>query len=200
MAFWKKNTADYKLTDQTGDAELVSHYRETGDNGVIGIFFKRYYHLIYGLSLKYLKDEEDASEAAMQVFEQLYSSLKQHEVTNFKSWLYSVAKNHCLMILRKKNHTVRLDTAHYQNLGDDFMEFGDTFSLYPYGNGNDQEAKLKLALEELPDEQKICIEMFYLNDLTYKEISEKMNFSMNQVKSYIQNGKRNLKIILSGKS
>ena len=55
------------------------------------------------------------------------------------------------------------------------------------------------SLEELNPEQKQCLILFYLEKKSYQEISENTGFSLMQVKSYIQNGKRNLKILLDKK-
>ena len=200
MPVWNNIIKRRKPFGGLSDEALIARFRNSGDNELVGILFERYYHLVLGLSLKYLHDEEDAKEAAMQVFEQLFVSLKQFEISYFKSWLYSVAKNHCLMLLRKKAPTVRVDTLHYQNLGDEFMEFADEISLRGNGTRGSPEKNLEEALDKLNDEQKLCIELFYLKDKSYKEVAEITNFTMNQVKSFIQNGKRNLKILLSKES
>jgi RNA polymerase sigma-70 factor (ECF subfamily) len=55
---------------------------------------------------------------------------------------------------------------------------------------------LEKCIETLGDEQKQCVKLFYLQEKCYKEITESTGFDMNKVKSYIQNGKRNLKICM----
>ena len=145
-------------------------------------------YLIFGLCLKYLKDTAKSEDAVMQIFESLIKKLRVHKVDNFKSWLYTVARNHCLMQLRSegKSKEVPFDES--------FME-NDQLA-HPDVNQHEKEAKLQRmeeCIDQLNEEQRICIRLFYLEEKCYKDITEITSFSLNQVKSYIQNGKRNLK-------
>lgn len=81
---------------------MIESYQSTGEKSVLGILFKRYMPLVYGTCMKYLKDREAAKDMAMQVFEKLMKELKEKEVQNFKSWLYVLTRNECLMLLRKR--------------------------------------------------------------------------------------------------
>lgn len=141
---------------------------------------------------KYLGNYDDCHDATIEIFEQLLTKLREHEVSNFKSWLYSVAKNHCLMQLRKKKNNVVLK--------EDMNEVMESRpDLHPPGV-NDQEQQLRQleeAVTRLNDEQRTCIELFYLKQKSYQEIMKETGFDFRQVKSFIQNGKRNLKIALS---
>ncbi len=179
------------LTDQ----QLIDLYRQSGDTDHIGELFDRYSHLVYGIALKYFDREDDRREAVMQVFEKLYEALKEHNIVNFKCWLYSVAKNHCLMVLRKDNTVSYNDQIQLKNFQQDFMDFDGKFSLNP-ADDEILDKKLPEAIINLSDEQRICIELFYLHDKSYKEVADTTSYSLNQVKSFIQNGKRNLKIML----
>ena len=174
------------------DAELISQYKESGNQSIIGELYERYTHLVFGVCLKYLKQHEDAHDASIEIFEQLLTKLKSHEVINFKSWLYSVAKNHCLMQLRKeKNHI---------ELHEDVSEIVESNSVLHPSSVNDKEeqlSQLEEAIPQLNDDQRRCVEFFYLQELSYQQIMEKTGFTFKEVKSFIQNGKRNLKIILS---
>src|SRR5690606_29768351 len=147
-------------------------------------------HLIYGLSLKYLKDSAKSEDAVMQIFELLIKKLRVHKVDNFKSWLYSVARNHCLMQLRASGKDVVI-------IDDNFME---SLDIKHQDNDSDlQEEKLQLlekCIGELNIEQQQCIRLFYLDEKCYKDIVEITGFEMKKVKSYIQNGRRNLKICI----
>jgi RNA polymerase sigma factor (sigma-70 family) len=144
--------------------------------------------LVYGVCLKYLKDEEQAKDAVMGIFEELINKTKKHDIKQFRSWLYVLSRNYCLIQLRsgKKIELVNLD---------DFMEFSPV--LHP--DDNDREAAmmaLERCMDKLNQAQKQSIILFYLNEKCYKEIVDLTGFSLNEVKSYIQNGKRNLKICL----
>ncbi|HPS26379.1 MAG TPA: sigma-70 family RNA polymerase sigma factor [Bacteroidales bacterium] len=191
--FLKKRVVE--KSDPLTDQELIDLFLKTGETESIGELFERYAHLVYGIALKYFDREDDRREAVMQVFEKLYVVLKEHKIDNFKCWLYSVAKNHCLMILRKENTVSFNDQVQLKIFQQDFMDFDGNFSL---NHAEDEiiDKKLPDAIKKLSDEQRICIELFYLHEKSYKEVAETTQFSMNQVKSFIQNGKRNLKLML----
>ncbi len=187
MAFLRK-ISSAALTD----ADLVAQYRQTADLNVLGDLYNRYMELVYGICLKYLKDPENAQDSVMAIFEELISKLQKHEVDNFKSWLYTLAKNHCLMRLRDRTKGVKElpennSLAHDETDKQDLLQNEETYDL------------LEEAIAELSDEQKRCVTLFYLQKQSYQQIADKTGYSLMQVKSYIQNGKRNLKILLEKK-
>ena len=175
------------------DARLLHRYVQTGDLKYLGQLYDRYLPLVYGVCLKYLQDEAASQDAVMQIFEKLTVSLRRAEVQHFKSWLYTVAKNHCLMQLRSqklyRNGQVSSDTLINVAASD--------------GASEDQalmEARWMLVeqgLESLPAEQQRCIQLFYLEQKSYQEITSATGYELKKVKSYIQNGKRNLKIFVN---
>lgn len=147
--------------------------------------------------MKYLKNIDEAEDALMSIFEKLMTDLKKHEVRDFKKWLYRVAKNHCLMILRKKRVIEKVESEiGYENRRD-FMEILFPRHL-PYEEENEEDILISLqkALNTLGDEQRKCVEMMYLEKKSYQEIAQLTGYSLKQVKSYIQNGKRNLSNML----
>ena len=175
------------------DAELklIDRYKITGDPELVGQLYRGYMHLVYGLCLKYLKNRQDSQDAVMQIFENITESLKTHEVRNFKSWLYVISKNHCLMALRSKQHKIQtrsqdITAASVENTM--ILHHNDDTSVLEEDLG-----KLEMCIEELQNEQKTCIQLFYLEKRSYKEIVEATAFDLKKVKSYLQNGKRNLK-------
>jgi len=184
----------YRLTgklEARDDKSLVNHYRESGDIDVLGVLYKRYMVLVYGVCLKYLKDRERAKDAVMDIFEKLTVELQVKEVDSFRPWLYVVAKNHCLMALR----SMKVDTRNeekYQNELSFFME-SESF-VHPVDEPDaDLNRALKDCIERLKVEQKQCVELFYFENKCYKEIAGELNLEIKKVKSFIQNGKRNLK-------
>jgi RNA polymerase sigma-70 factor (ECF subfamily) len=181
------------------DLELILKFKENGDNIYIGEVFERYTHLVFGVCLKYLKDHDESKDAVMQIFEKLIDDLKKHEVTNFKSWLHSVAKNHCLMFLRTQK-SVSLKNEEFKIHSNQFMESDEVLHLFEENKTEKEISNLGEAMKELNKEQKLCVELFYLREKSYQEVSEETGFTMNQVKSFIQNGKRNLKIYLTNNS
>lgn len=178
--------------NQLDDNELIKRYCENNDSLFLGILFKRYSHLVLGLCIKYLKNEDEAQDVVMQIFEKLTTDLKKHKIEFFKSWLYTYSKNMCLMELRKKQSQLKKDIELQENTIL-FMDSGQ--DLHP-NTKEDQEntiQHLELALNALSKEQKQCIILFYYKNKSYNEIVELTGFSANEVKSFIQNGKRNLK-------
>ncbi|GAB3200105.1 RNA polymerase sigma-70 factor (ECF subfamily) [Pontibacter aydingkolensis] len=175
------------------DRELLRLYRQTGELEHLGELFQRHSELVYLVCLKYLKDEEESKDATMQLFGHIADALLKHEVDNFKSWLHSTTRNFCLMQLRasKKNKSIALE-----NSGTLFMENTPPMHLTEAEQVEETEQALQQALQELPPEQRQCIELFYLQQKSYREISALTGCDLNKVKSYIQNGKRNLKLYL----
>ena len=185
--------ASHSINDLS-DAELVLRYRKDGDKQVLGILFKRYTHLVFGVSMKYLKDEDDSKDAVMQIFEKLLTDLKKYPVENFKSWLHTVTRNYCLMQLRSRKG------KYFQPLPDmeDSLEIVESAgSMHPDSEETEQRLTLmEKGIQALNDEQRTCVELFYLKELSYQEVADRTGYSMLQVKSFIQNGKRNLRIFM----
>jgi len=182
-----------KKTSRLSDLEIIAEYKETNNKQVIGELFLRYSHLIYGITFGYFKSSEEAQDAVMEIFEQLHNLLLKHEVKNFRTWIYSVAKNHCLMKLRvdKMKNFTHLDEN--ENI---FMENEDFFHLMEEEYSEVSIQKLNAALEELDHDQNLCIKLFYLENKSYQEIYKITGLDFKKVKSFLQNGKRNLKIKL----
>jgi RNA polymerase sigma factor (sigma-70 family) len=173
-----------------GDEELVDLYKKSGELAIVGELYNRYTSLAFGVCLKYLKDREESKDAVMHIFEKLIVSLKDHEISQFKGWLYVTARNHCLMQLRAGKN------KKFEEISPFLMESGEDVHLQEGPEIESNLSKLERCIETLPDEQKQCVQLFYLEKKCYKEITELTGFELNKVKSYIQNGKRNLKICM----
>lgn len=186
------------------DAELLEEYQQYGKQEVLSELFDHYIELVFGTCMKYLKDEDLSKDAVMQVYEVLVEKAKIHEIANFKSWLYVLVKNYCLMQLRKQKNEQVVDIQDFSS--DSFMENGALEHHYSE-NGlvgiSEKEKLLQLmenGIEQLEEKQKQCLTLFYLQEKCYKEIAEETGFELKKVKSYIQNGKRKLKIYMEQKS
>ena len=179
------------------DAELLNHFYQDNDNQWLGLLLERYTLLLLGVCMKYLKNEEEAKDSVQQIFLKAITELRKYKVEYFKSWVYMVAKNHCLMKLRDKKS--KLMTAITENTAGEVA--AETLQEERLRHlENDKRLELMSAsLHELGNEQKRCVTLFYLEKKTYLEISESTGYPILKVKSYIQNGKRNLKIILDKK-
>lgn len=172
------------------DHELVELYKKTADPKVLGELYQRYMDLVYGVCLKYLKHPENAQDSVINIFEELVTKLQKHEVDNFKGWLHTLARNHCLMRLRseKKNQKINIDVELVQSV--------ENVHLNGELDKEENFIKLEYCLEQLQAEQKKVIELFYLQGKCYNEITALTGMEWSKVRSYIQNGRRNLKICM----
>lgn len=171
------------------DATLIRNYKESGRLEYLAALYERYMDLVYGVCLKYL-DDESAKDAVMQIFEELIGKVKQHEIQQFRGWLHVLSRNHCLMKIRAtKGRTVSIDEQLFMETGENNHP-DNGFSLE-----NNLQAMEK-CLDTLPEEQKRSVNLFYLQEKSYREVADITGYEMNKVKSYIQNGKRNLKICM----
>jgi RNA polymerase sigma-70 factor (ECF subfamily) len=178
------------------DEELLRLFQDSGQLDPLGELYSRYMHLVYGVALKYLNKREEAQDAVMQIFEKLISDLQGQEVRTFKSWLYVISKNYCLMQIRaRKSADGRLEGYKIEQ---EFMESEQEKHPIDREEHSLEEA-LKECIEQLKAEQKQCIELFYYQKQCYQEIAENLEMNEKKVKSYLQNGKRNLKICLDKK-
>ena len=177
-------------SENLSDSELLAKYREAPDLSLVSELFGRYTSMIYGVCVKYLRDRDDAKDAVMQVFEKLPASLKAHEIANFKSWLYVTTRNHCLMQIRGKKGKIT------QELRPDLVENDLVLHLDEEPELENDLAKMEKCIQKLDTQQQQCVRLFYLEEKCYRDISTFTGFDLNKVKSYIQNGKRNLKICM----
>jgi RNA polymerase sigma factor (sigma-70 family) len=180
----------HHMTDQ----ELLDNFYSTLDNDWLGILLPRYTLLLLGVCMKYLKNEEEARDCVQQIFVKVITELGKYRVDYFKSWIYTIARNHCLMKLRDRH-------GHVAELSETMLAAWDED---PGKNSHREKEELLewmgQALEELGKEQKLCVILFYLEKRSYQDISLHTGYTMMQVKSYIQNGKRNLKLLMEKKA
>ena len=194
------------------DGELLSRFIETGDAVWFGELYTRYMPLVYGLCLKYLGNVEDAEDAVMQIFEELTPKLENYRIKNFRTWLWSVAKNHCLQILRREKRggrPIKVDfderfmesprLLHLLSEGKGVGEIAEVGGVGGVGVEREDEAvlaALERCMDKLSERQKEAVAMFFMEKRSYAEIADATLHDVKGVKSYIQNGKRNLKMCL----
>lgn len=185
-----------KKGTEESDEELMRRFRTGGDIGILGLLYERYMHLVYGVCLKYLEDREEAKDEVMNIFEKLVTAMPEQEILNFRTWLYVVTKNHCLMLLRsRKSESARMDTM----LSDPTFFMESEAEMHPMENDGEMDMKrLEECIGRLKEEQRSCIRLFYYEGFGYRQIAERLGMEEGKVKSYIQNGKRNLRICMEG--
>ncbi len=183
---------NYSLSNYS-DSELIAIYKKTSNPEIIGELYKRYTIFTFSICLKYFKNKDQATEAVLDIFEDLIEKLLNHNPENFRTWLYSVAKNYCLLKFRDKKIEYDIELLDFlkHDLVDDTEESKNQILIR-----EKQISLLNDHIKELKEEQKNCIDLFYIQDKSYKEIEEITGYSYNNIKSYIQNGKQNLKKIL----
>jgi len=175
------------------DRELIDRFRMERDPLLIGVLFDRYVHLVYGVCLRYLPSSTEAEDAAMEIFESLFSLLQQHRVEKFPPWIHSVARNHCLMKLRRKKARGTFRDMEYTESATGFME--NEGEWHPMDEEKTSPDIMK-AMERLKGAQQQCLRLFYFERKSYREVALMTGMELKKVKSHIQNGKRNLKLIL----
>ena len=182
-----------KLNKHISDQELLEKFYADRDNQWLGILLERYTLLLLGVCMKYLKNEELARDSVQQIFLKAITELQKYRVEYFKSWIYMVAKNHCLMQLREKpgKNTIEVkDSIPAEAVETDKESLLLNEKTYEY---------MGEALKELNAEQQLCVTLFYMEKKSYQQITEQTGYSMMQVKSHIQNGKRNMRILIEKK-
>lgn len=184
----------FKKKEYTSDEEILKHYKQTGDKDVFADLFKKHVTAVYGTCLFYLQDKDEAQDATMQLFEKLLLDVNNREIDHFKGWLSFVVRNHCISLIRKQKTQAKNVKSYYE------FEYQDanleTEELIDRVGDEQMLEHMKQSLPKLKEGQRICIELFYLKDKSYQEIANDTSYSLNEIKSYIQNGKRNLKLLI----
>ena len=178
----------FKKYDKLYDRELIELFKSKQDMNALGVLFSRYSHLVASIAIGILKDKQKAEDVVQEIFEILSRDLVKHDVKNFNSWIYSVTKFHCFKV-KKVIEFVQSDIE----LGDE----DDADEILEFELQLQTRIKhLKKAMSLIKYEQKKCVELFYLKGYSYNEIADETEYTMNEVKSFIQNGKRNLKSLI----
>jgi RNA polymerase sigma factor (sigma-70 family) len=179
------------------DQELLEEYRHRRNKEALGFLLQRYTLLLLGVCMKYLKLEEEAKDTVQQVFSKAIVEVDKYPVEHFKSWLYTIARNYCFMQLRNKMHPLPEDAIekngnvlHQELFEETLGRIKEKEKILEY---------LEDALQHLQTNQRECLSLFYLEKLSYRQIGEKTGLSLLQIKSYIQNGKRNMRLMIEKK-
>ncbi len=175
------------------DAQLLTLHLQSSTNQYIGILYARYIPLVYGVCLKYLRSTAQADDAVTAIFEELVAKIRRYRIEEFRPWLYTVSKNHCFQLLRRKKQEIPVDFS------DRIMENASLVHLLSTAEEENREPQLlalEQCLEKLPENQRTCIRLFFFQHHSYADIATQTRYRLGSVKSYIQNGKRNLRICI----
>ncbi len=174
--------------------ELLESYRESADNEALGVLYERHLELVFATCNRYLENEAAAQDAVLDIYEQLTEKVKLHDIQNFESWLFILTKNHCLMQLRKRKSTTTIPIDDFTHLA-----ASEDKSKEEHEAQEGELKSLESCISRLPEDQKQAITLFYLQEKSYKEVADIMQEDATKVRSYIQNGRRNLKICMGSK-
>lgn len=184
----------FKKKEYNSDEELLKQYKQSGNKELFADLFKKHVSVVYGSCLFYLQDKDEAQDATMQLFEKLMLDINNREIDNFKGWLSFVVRNHCISLIRKNKSASKNIQSYYE-----FEYENPSYEEEEKINSISDDVLLenmKSCLPKLKENQRICVELFYLKNKSYQDIANETPFSLNEIKSYIQNGKRNLKLLI----
>lgn len=185
----------FRKPKPTSDAEYVAAYRATDDLAILGELYERHMDLVYAMCYNYLRDEDEAKDAVMALFEQLVTDLRRHDVQQFKPWLHAVARNYCLMQLRNQRVRVPIDASDSEQPDTDWSALSTAADWDDFEREEDL-SRMEACLQTLPTEQRTCLTLFYLERKSYTEVADVTGYDLKQVKSYLQNGRRMLKLCM----
>lgn len=179
------------------DEELIARYQNSEDDAFFEELFTRYQDKVLPICFKLLRDKEECQDACMEIFEKARKGLRKENVDRFNSWLYILIKNHCYDQIRKRKR--RLTTSSYaeEELEEILWKKGPDERLNGDGYRQEKLREVEAVLSRLDEAQRVCVDAFYCQGKSYKEIAEETGYTSNQVKSYLQNGIRNLRIIFN---
>ena len=175
--------------NQYTDDDLIAEYKRNQNQQIIGELYARYGHLVFGVCLKIVKNRQDCEDLTMQIFQSMGTKVQQHTITYFKSWLYQLTRNECLMLLRKTRKNPEFELNENIHVPFEPSE-ADAINIDCF------EVNLVEAMKALKEEQRLSLDLFYKQEKSYVQIAQETQWELNKVKSYIQNAKRNLKILL----
>ena len=184
---------------QLSDEELIERYQDRQEEACIGELYERHYDKIYVVARNMLKDRDAAKDVVMTVFEKVMKNLGSTDVQSFANWVFIITKNECNQHLRKQSSTVkkRTEWGDYQKSSDNYVEKDALVHLLKEEQDTSTRHQVQDALEQLKQEQRICVRLFYYEDRSYREIADYTGYTEKEVKSYLQNGKKNLEKLLS---
>lgn len=176
--------------NERSDEELLELHRSSGTNVWFGELYARYIPMIYGVCLKYLRNADDASDAVMNLFEEMTVKIGRYEIRNFRTWIYTSAKNHCFQLLRRKKREIPTEDSAL------IVEYASLIHLLSEGDDESMVGALNDCLERLPHRQRECVLKFFYDEKSYADIAAETLYPLKSVKSYLQNARRNLKLCM----
>lgn len=175
------------------DTELVELYKKNPDTSLIEELYNRYSKRVYWWALKFLGNRLEAEEMVHDIFAAMMSGMldlyQAREGAKFSSWLYRCVGNQCMKIVRKRNEVI-FNQVEVVDVPEALI-----IDLEVEVIAKEWNEQLTSALNRLNQMQRVCCMRFYWDGMRYDEIAEELGITHDQVRSHLQNGLRNLRII-----
>ncbi len=165
-----------------------------GNTSAFSYLVDKYQDMVYGLSLKMLKNQQDAEEMAQDCFVKAFRSLSTYKKkSKFSTWLYRIVYNSCISLLRKRKMEIRsldeqqLSDADEAHIHEQLTEI-DKAKLEEY---------LNFALKTLPETEQVLVSLYYYEEHKVEEISEITGLSESNVKVKIHRARKRMYEVLN---
>ncbi len=162
-----------------------------GEEEPFQVLFERYGELVFGYCVKLLKDRERAEDASQEAWVKIIKNANKYECQGkFRAWLLQITRNTCFSLFRdlKKNRT--------EDVSDHEIEDMSQKSILDLMSAEENKAKLKKCIEDLPENQRLALLVWMTEDKSYEEIAEHMQTSVSAVKSLLFRSRQSLKEML----
>ncbi len=164
------------------DNEIVEALKNGNQKIAADVFVKKYQNFVYLTALRYLTYDEDAQDAAQEIFIKAIDSIaKFRGESSLKTWLYRITKNYCLNSIRKNKFFSFFSLSSNEN---ESFEIKDETDKTGSGIENEElEKKFLKALSKLPEKQRETFALRYFEEMTYEEISKVLGTSVGGLKA-----------------
>jgi RNA polymerase sigma-70 factor (ECF subfamily) len=173
------------------DVQLMLRVRD-GDEEAFAELVRRHRRNVLNLVYRYLGDAAAAEDAAQDVFVKVHRARHKYApAAKFSTWLYRIAVNHCLNLIRARKARPAVAEA-----VEDLVEHPSAEDPDARATRLELQEAVKSALQELPPQQRLAVLLARFEELSYNEIAETMDLSLEAVKSLLFRAKENLQRLL----
>lgn len=191
----------YTATQKHEDDLIIIRSVLSGDSSQFALLWQKYNKQIFASVLKIVRSIDDADDIVQDTFLKAFNALHSYNQTfPFPAWLYKIASNTCIDYFRRK----RIRPISIENINRDGGDIYDIISdkstpIDVNIINNETKEELLKAVEQLPLRYKLCIQLRHFEELSYEEISIKMNLPLGTVKITLFRARKMLLNMLSNK-
>lgn len=166
---------------------------KSGDKEAFSLVVDRYSDMVYTLCLRMLGVEADAADAAQEVFVKVYRSMAGfQEKSKFSTWIYRIAYNHCISVIRKKVKIIDM----VDELPDVEVNNQDVSGLELISS-EERKRYLNMAIEALAETDAVVITLFYYDELSLEEIAEVTGLTNANIRIKLHRSRKKMYMVLS---